>query len=97
MRLYFVPLKRYAHRWVDGFGRRVDSPRSADDTASSPPSSEGACEVRWRDLQTKRTRAVFRRRGARYKATYRGFFNTTCGGAPSTSVVRSASEWRPLE
>jgi hypothetical protein len=53
-----------------------------------PRCSEGSCDIRWNDLQSRRIRSVLERRGARYKGTYRGVFNTTCAGARSVSVVR---------
>jgi hypothetical protein len=69
-----------------------------------PRCAEGACDVRWSDLQRKRIRSVLERRGTRYGGTYKGLFNVRCGTAQATSVVEIrlkveaarpiAGEWR---
>jgi len=52
-----------------------------------PRCDQGACDVRWNDLQRKSVHALFERQGARYQGNYTGFFYVLCGGARSTSSV----------
>jgi hypothetical protein len=52
-----------------------------------PRCGQGACDVRWNDLQRKSVRAVFKRDGARYEGNYTGFFFVRCGNARVTSSL----------
>ncbi len=52
-----------------------------------PRCGEGACDVRWNDLQTKKIHALIKRQGLRYRGSYNGFFYVFCDDAQATSSV----------
>lgn len=52
-----------------------------------PRCGQGACDVRWNDLQRKSVGALLKRDGARYEGDFRGFFYVRCGSAKATSSV----------
>jgi hypothetical protein len=53
----------------------------------TPSCREGACDVRWRDLHTKRIHGKLARHGARYRGSYTGDFYMECSGAQATTSL----------
>ncbi|HEY7562516.1 MAG TPA: fibronectin type III domain-containing protein [Gaiellaceae bacterium] len=53
----------------------------------TPSCKEGACNVRWNDLQTKRIHGKLTRHGARYRGSYTGYFYMECSGAHGTTSL----------
>ena len=70
----------------------------------TPKCKEGACDVRWNDLHTKRIHGKLERHGARYRGSYTGDFYMECSSAQVTTsleidlkVVKARAlngEWR---
>jgi hypothetical protein len=105
------PLRAARLAGVFNVRTKVESSSGYSDLSSAsfgwrfrPRCGQGACDVRWSDLQTKTIRATLARRGTRYRGSYRGFFYVQCGSARAISAVELdvrvtaarvlGSEWR---